>query len=217
MNKQEQETTETKKESSIELHSVRIPYWLTEKATTELSSWEQFVVYCWIYDHNGFAIRKGGNIYGKPTYNIYHNEITRDLNITNVRKVIDKLKKAQWIAEAHSSFKGQPTKGYRCLLDSKQRVEVKEEQQELQKADEETETVIESSKPAPDADNLKEIYSWGGQYWYLDDNGEKVIIPKKAAEDVFRLRIPPHWVYDFEANPNRWCAPEDVTVRPLEF
>ena len=215
MNKQEQETTETKKESSIELHSVRIPYWLTEKAQEELSSWEQLVVYCWIYDHNGFAIRKGGNIYGKHTYETYHLEITRDLRIKRPDVVIDKLKKAKWIAESYAApFKGQSMKGYRCLLDSKQRVEVKAEQQELQLADEENETVIESSKPAPEEDNLKKIYRYGGQYWY-EENGEKVYIPQSVADDVYRLKIPPHWVYDFEAD--RWCAPEDVTVRELEF
>ena len=80
--------------SKPDLQSVRIPYWLTEKATDELTSWEQLVVYCWIYDHNGFAIRNGGNIYGKHTYDTYHREITRDLNIRKPGDIIKKLIRA---------------------------------------------------------------------------------------------------------------------------
>ena len=194
-----------------DLQAVRIPYWLTEKADDELTSWEQLVVYCWIFDHNGFALRNGGNIYGKHTYDTYHREITRDLNIRKPQPIIRKLIAAGWIAESWAApFKGKTMKGYRCLLDRHQREDVRAEQQELQLRDEECETVVESVVQPSERQDWDGMYHYGGEHWYEED-GERHYVP---AAEAYRRPSPRH-VWDSEAV--RWCLPEEVTVHPLDF
>ena len=216
MSTQTETQADSKPTRRPDLQSVRIPYWLTEKATDELTSWEQLVVYCWIYDHNGFAIRNGGNIYGKHTYDTYHREITRDLNIRKPGDIIKKLIRAKWIAESWAApFKGKTMKGYRCLLDAKQKEDVRTEQQQLHLPDEEEEnaTIIESSQPTPDG--TLRLYAYGGQYWYLDPSGQKVPIPEAAYNEAATLNLPDNYVYDFEAD--RWTDPANLTPTESEF
>lgn len=203
---------ENKTKRRNDLQAVRIPYWLTEKAHEELSSSEQLIVYCWIFDHNAFALRSLGNIYGKHTYDTYHREITRDLNIKKPASVIAKLKKAKWIAEAWAApYKGKPMKGYRCLLDSKQREMAKVEQQQMFLPDEDIDnaTIVESSQPVPTFNDG--MFHYAGNHWYEDADGTRHYVPQSEAYN----RPSPEHVWDTEAV--RWCLPQDLTERELEF
>ena len=212
MTAQPQPNTEPHPRRRADLQAVRIPYWLTEKAGDELTSWEQLAVYCWIFDHNGFALRQYNSIYGKHTYDTYHREITRDLNIRKPQPIVRKLIAAGWIAESWAApFKGKSMKGYRCLLDSKQRMEVVAEQQELQLQDEEAVTVVESVISPSSSDGWDGMYHYGGEHWYEDEEGERHYVP---AAEAYRRPSPQH-VWDSEAV--RWCLPDEVTVHPMDF
>ncbi len=211
MEQKEKQTNEAA-EKKPKLH---IPYDVIKKARLEGLTGDQIIIYWWVNQMN----RYGAKVFGKPSYESYYKLISQELGFKSPIDSIKKLIAKGWLSKARAEAfevtgKKIPQYGFRCMPFAKQREEAKYEQQELQKADEETETVIESSKPAPEEDNLKKIYRYGGQYWY-EENGEKVFIPQSVADDVYRLKIPPHWVYDFEAD--HWCAPEDVTVRELEF
>ncbi|MBO4382209.1 MAG: hypothetical protein IKV77_05175 [Alistipes sp.] len=204
------EVEKPKRERKVDLQATRIPYWLTEKADDELTSWEQLVVYCWIYDHNGFAIRNGGNIYGKHTYDTYWREITRDLNIKKPGVVIDKLKKAGWIQESWAApFKGKTMKGYRCLLDKHQRVEVQAEQQELmlEEFPDEEANVVESSAQG-DGDN-GELYQYGLRFYY-DSDGQMVQVPMSAPARPTKTAV-------WSSDPEGWYEPEELPGRELEY
>jgi hypothetical protein len=106
-------------------------------------------------------------------------------------------------------------KGYRCLLDAKQKEDVRTEQQQLHLPDEEEEnaTIIESSQPTPDG--TLRLYAYGGQYWYLDPSGQKVPIPEAAYNEAATLNLPDNYVYDFEAD--RWTDPANLTPTESEF
>lgn len=213
--------TAAKPKNDLLTGSVRIPYWLTCKAVKERISWEQLAVYCWIYDHNAFSIRKEGTIYGCITYHEYHLRISKDLCISVPRKPIKKLIEAKWLAQSRAGvYNDRPTKGYRCLLDARQREDVRVEQQELTFADEHEDnaTIVESILPPQEMpqetpQENKKIFRYCGEYWYEED-GEKIYIPQAAAEQAAAEHIPSHYVYDFEAD--RWCAPEDLTDRPVD-
>ena len=226
MTAQPQPNTEPQPRRRADLQAVRIPYWLTEKAGDELTSWEQLAVYCWIFDHNGFALRQYGSIYGKHTYDTYHREITRDLNIRKPQPIVRKLIAAGWIAESWAApFKGKTMKGYRCLLDSKQRMEQKAEQQELQLQDEQAVTVVESAvrvgrtveeegvqRPFDDG-----MYHLGRQHWYhIDPDGPDTEGNRQYVPEQFAFNRP-STAHIFDTEGQRWCLPGEETIPPMEY
>lgn len=218
-----------KKEHAKKLNHIRLDFaqmqafynrYNKHKAKRDNIGWlKAYLVYVWI-----FAWQLHTKVgYGRVRKQDVFDEIERDLLEPKPNLVVNALIRAGLVVWGRSEYKGKVNYCLQCIYLN--------ERNGIGNIDEENITVVESALPvqskptttnnvAYDEPKLSVgVFYYLGCYYYTDaagnvakdDYGNPAIIPKPAAYD----RPSIEHVYDFEVC--RWCLPDELTVRELEF
>lgn len=189
---------------------VKLAFWLLRKAKAEGVSFEQLVVYQWIYQKNK-TIKEDLIVWGKTSRTKLYECIAQDTgqSADGIEEMCKSLVEKGWMKNANGkAYNGKRTWGYLCLLDAEQAVRAKVgEQMEMEEMEKEVQPVVESSAKG-DAD-MGEFYQFGIRFYY-GEKGEMVQVPLTAPARPTKTAV---WVND----PEGWYEPEDIPERESEF
>ena len=189
---------------------VKLAFWLLRKAKAEGVSFEQLVVYQWIYQMNK-KYEKDYILFGKTSRTKLYECIAQDTgqSADGIEEMCKSLVEKGWMKNANGkAYNGKRTWGYLCLLDAEQAVRAKVgEQMEMEEMAAEVQPVVESSAQG-DAD-MGEFYQFGIRFYY-NENKEMVQVPLTAPARPTKTAV---WVND----PEGWFEPEDIPERESEF
>ena len=188
---------------------VKLAFWLLRKAKAEGVSFEQLVVYQWIYQKNK-TIKEEQVVWGKTSRTKLYECIAQDTgqSADGIEEMCKSLVEKGWMKNANGkAYNGKRTWGYLCLLDAEQAVRAKVgEQMEMAELEKEVQPVVESLHDGKGAEwpgpGVRNQY---GNWIYNDANGEAVILPKDG---------------DFPARPSEdaeWWEPEGRWVTLEEY
>lgn len=179
-NKEQKEQKRVRRERPEGLY---VPYFLCQKALSKgTENACRLLTYCWIYAHNEKTGKGQSEAYGKPKYDILYEEMKRDLGFDPYSSIHGRNGKGgllgmKWLVKHTYTWKGVKMHGFLCMLDKDARLAAKAGQQELQ-LEAEAEVVTVESGARASGDN-GEGYEYGYRY-YVDADGQKVIVPKLA-------------------------------------
>ena len=198
------------KEKKPKEPGVNLALWLLRKAKAEGVSFEQLVVYQWIYQKNK-KFEKNNILFGKTSRTKLYECIAQDTgqSADGIEEMCKSLVEKGWMKNANGkAYNGKRTWGYLCLLDAEQAVRAKVgEQMEMEEMEKEVQPVVESSAQG-DAD-MGEFYQFGIRFYY-GENKEMVQVPLTAPARPTKTAV---WVND----PEGWYEPEDIPERESEF
>ncbi len=205
---------------------VTLAFWLLRKAKAEGVSFEQLVVYQWIYKMNKIY-EKDYLLFGKTSRTKLYECIAKDTgqSADGIEEMCKSLVEKGWMKNANGkAYNGKRTWGYLCLLDAEQAVRAKVgEQMEMEEMAAEVQPVVESSAQG-DAD-MGERYQFGLRFilryhedidgfidndFVLNDNGSPLVVPLTAPARPTKTAV---WVND----PEGWFEPEEIPERESEY
>lgn len=156
------------KEKKPKEPGVKLAFWLLRKAKAEGVSFEQLVVYQWIYQKNK-TIKEDAVVWGKTSRTKLYECIAQDTgqSADGIEEMCKLLVEKGWMKNANGkAYNGKRTWGYLCLLDAEQAMRAKVgEQMEMAELEKEVQPVVESSAQG-DAD-MGEFYQFGIRFYYL--------------------------------------------------
>lgn len=185
---------------------LKIPFSMARKAKAEGVSFDQLMVYCWLYARNGYARSKGYDVYGKRVYDDLCKEISDDLGIRDVGDLCRKLEGKGWLQKSPAGeYNNVRMSGYLCLLSSSDRSKARYVEQEMHLADEDAVVEVEGTGGAYGERYGNGEGCHGGIRYYVDASGESYEVPLSAPPRPSSTAV---WVSD----PEGWYEPEDIPV-----